>query len=179
LFEMIRSARPADVPLIAELIRQLARYERLEHEVVGTEDDLRQHLFGERRFAEVLLAEDAARAVGFALFFHNYSTFLARPGIYLEDLFVLPEHRRRGFGRELLSAVARLAVERGCGRFEWSVLDWNEPAIAFYRALGAVMMDDWTILRVTGPALGALASLGPVNASPPTPSPGPRDTEGR
>ena len=178
----IRSARPADVPVIAELIRQLARYERLEHEVVGTEEDLRRHLFGElgeRRFAEVLLAEDGARTVGFALFFHNYSTFLARPGIYLEDLFVLPEHRRQGFGRALLSAVARLAADRGCGRFEWSVLDWNEPAIAFYRALGATVMHEWRILRVTGGALGELAALGaPVSASSPRASPGPRDREG-
>jgi GNAT superfamily N-acetyltransferase len=175
---MIRSARPSDVPVIAGLIRQLARYERLEHEVVGTEADLQRHLFGERPFAEVLLAEDASRTVGFALFFHNYSTFLARPGIYLEDLFVLPEHRRRGFGRALLSAVARLAAERGCGRFEWSVLDWNEPAIAFYEALGAVVMHEWRILRVTGPVLGALAALGPpISACPTRPSPGLPDKE--
>jgi GNAT superfamily N-acetyltransferase len=177
---MIRAARPADVPVIAELIRQLARYERLEHEVVGTEDDLRRHLFGERAFAEVLLAEDAGRTVGLALFFHNYSTFLARPGIYLEDLFVLPEHRRRGFGRALLSAVAKLAVERGCGRFEWSVLDWNEPAIAFYRSLGATVMREWRILRTTGRALADLAALGEIiNASGPTASRAPPGTEGR
>ncbi|HEY4014677.1 MAG TPA: GNAT family N-acetyltransferase [Polyangiaceae bacterium] len=177
---MIRPAHPSDVPIIAELIRQLARYERLEHEVVGTEDDLRRHLFGERAFAEVRLAEDAGRTVGFALFFHNYSTFLARPGIYLEDLFVLPEYRRRGFGRALLSAVARLAVERGCGRFEWSVLDWNEPAIAFYRALGATVMDPWRILRTTGRALTDLAALdGAVSASEPRASRAPPGREGR
>jgi GNAT superfamily N-acetyltransferase len=158
---MIRPARPDDVPTIADLIRQLARYEHLEHEVALTEHDLAAHLFGARRHAEVLLAEDAGAVVGFALFFHNYSTFLARPGLYLEDLFVLPEHRRRGWGRGLLVAVARIAVERGCGRFEWAVLHWNEPAIAFYRAIGAVLMDEWRIFRVTGDALSKLAAGGP------------------
>jgi GNAT superfamily N-acetyltransferase len=160
LLPMIRPARPDDVPTIANLVRQLARYERLEHEVCLTESDLAAHLFGTPRHAEVLLAEDDGPVVGFALFFPNYSTFLARPGLYLEDLFVLPEHRRRGWGRALLVAVARVAVERGCGRFEWAVLQWNEPAIAFYRALGAVLMDVWRFCRVTGDALGRLAAGG-------------------
>jgi GNAT superfamily N-acetyltransferase len=155
---MIRSARAEDVATIAHLIRQLARYERLEHQVSGSEDDLREHLFGERPHAEVLLAEDQGTVVGFALFFHNYSTFLARPGIYLEDLFVLPEHRRAGWGRALLGAVARIAVERRCGRFEWAALTWNEPAIAFYRAFGAETMDEWRTFRVTGDALSKLAT---------------------
>jgi GNAT superfamily N-acetyltransferase len=154
---MIRPATSEDVPTIASLIRQLARYERLEHEVALTEENLSAHLFGARRYVEVLLADDGGLVIGFALFFPNYSTFLARPGLYLEDLFVLPEHRRRGWGRALLEAVARIAVERGCGRFEWAALDWNEPAIAFYRALGAQRLDDWHIFRVTGDALATLA----------------------
>jgi GNAT superfamily N-acetyltransferase len=156
---MIRPARPDDVPAVLGLIRALARFERLEHEVVGTEADLREHLFGARPRAEVLLAEDAGAVVAFALFFHNYSTFLCKPGVYLEDLFVLPDHRRKGYGKALLAALARVARERGCGRFEWSVLDWNEPAIAFYRSLGAQTMDDWRVMRVTGSALDALAAL--------------------
>jgi GNAT superfamily N-acetyltransferase len=157
---MIRAARPDDVSTILSLIRALARYERLEHEFVGTEADLREHLFGARPRAEVLLVEEGGQVVAFALFFHNYSTFLCRPGLYLEDLFVLPEHRRNGHGRALLSELARLARERGCGRFEWAVLEWNEPAIAFYRSLGARMLEDWRILRVTGDALEALARGG-------------------
>jgi GNAT superfamily N-acetyltransferase len=155
---MIRPARPEDVATISDLIRQLARYERLEHEVVASEHDLASHLFGPRRYAEVLLAEDAGTIVGFALFFHNYSTFLARPGLYLEDLFVIPEQRRQGWGRALLVATARVAVERGCGRFEWAVLHWNEPAIAFYRALGAQRMDEWGVFRITGDPLNKLGS---------------------
>ena len=155
---MIRPAHADDVPAIAGLVRELARYERLEHQVTGSEDDLREHLFGERPRAEVFLADDAGVVVGFALFFHTYSTFLARPGVYLEDLFVLPEHRRRGWGRALLSAVAQVAVERECGRCEWAALTWNEPALAFYRALGAEVMDEWRTLRVTGDALGGLAA---------------------
>ncbi len=155
---MIRPARPDDVPTVLTLIRELARYEKLEHEVVGTEADLREHLFGPRRRAEVLLAEDAGEVAGFALFFHNYSTFLCKPGIYLEDLFVRPEHRRRGHGEALLAALARLAVERGCGRFEWSVLSWNEPAFAFYESLGARRMEDWRVMRVDGDALARLAA---------------------
>jgi GNAT superfamily N-acetyltransferase len=155
---MIRPARPEDVPTVITLIRALARYERLEHEVVGRASDLHEHLFGPRPRAEVLLAEDGGAAVAFALFFHNYSTFLCKPGLYLEDLFVLPEHRRKGWGKALLVALARLAVERGCGRFEWAVLDWNEPAIAFYRSLGAQLQVDWRIFRVTGDALHGLAT---------------------
>jgi GNAT superfamily N-acetyltransferase len=161
---MIRPARPGDVPAVLSLIRQLARYEKLEHEVVGTEDDLRNHLFGPAPRAEVLLAEEDGQVAAFALFFHNFSTFLCKPGVYLEDLFVLPEHRRKGLGRALLAALARVAVDRGCGRFEWAVLDWNEPAKAFYRSLGAGQLDDWRIFRVTGDALRALASHGQEGA---------------
>lgn len=154
---MIRSATPDDVETIAELIRALADYEKLSHEVVLDIADLRRGLFGERPYAEALIAEADGRAVGFALFFHNFSTFLAKPGIYLEDLFVRPEHRGEGHGRALLAELARLAVERGCGRLEWSVLDWNEPSIRFYRSLGAVPMDDWTVFRLAGEALMTLA----------------------
>lgn len=154
---MIRDATPNDVHTIAELIRALAEYERLAHEVVLDEAELRAHLFGERRYAEVVLAEEAGEVVGFALFFHNYSTFLGKPGIYLEDLFVRPEHRGGGHGKALLAHLARLAVERGCGRLEWSVLDWNEPSIAFYESLGAVAMDEWTVHRLSGDVLRALA----------------------
>lgn len=145
--------------MILELIGELAEYERLRHEVVATEDDLRRTLFGERPAAEVVLAEveGAASPVGFALFFHNYSTFLGRPGLYLEDLFVRSAWRGRGIGRRMLEHLARIAVERGCGRFEWWVLDWNEPAIRFYRSIGAVPMDEWTVQRVTGAALERLA----------------------
>lgn len=150
---MIRPAAPADVPTIARLIRALAEFEKLSGEVKLRETDLHQHLFGPKPFAEVLLAEEAGKVVGFALFFFNYSTFLAKPGIYLEDLFVEPEVRGRGVGKELLLAVARRAVELGCGRMEWSVLDWNERAIKFYRSLGAVPMDEWTVYRLTGEAL--------------------------
>lgn len=154
---MIRSARPDDLPAIAELIRALAEYERLSNEVVLEESRLREHLFGPRPYAEVLLADEDGHAAGFALFFHNYSTFLGRPGIWLEDLFVRPELRGRGLGKALLQALARLAVERGCGRLEWSVLNWNEPSIRFYRSLGAVPMDEWTTYRLTGKALAELA----------------------
>src|SRR5207244_1073403 len=134
---------------ISHLIRGLAEYERLAHVVDFDEDRLREHLFGARPFAEVLLAEDGGMVVGFALFFHNYSTFRGQPGIYLEDLFVRPEHRGKGHGKALLAALARLAVERGCGRLEWAVLNWNEPALRFYRALGAVPMDEWTDYGLT------------------------------
>jgi len=153
----IRSASKEDVPVIAELIRGLARYEKLEHEVVMTEDLLAAGLFGERAYAEVLLAVDEERPVGFALFFHNFSTFLGRPGIYLEDLFVVPEERGSGVGRALLEHLARLALDRGCGRLEWAVLDWNRDAIAFYERLGARPNSDWTVYRLTGEALSALA----------------------
>jgi GNAT superfamily N-acetyltransferase len=158
---MIRPATPADVPMIAALIRGLAEYERLAHAVALDEARLHDHLFGPRPFAEVLLAEDGGSVVGFALFFHNYSTFLASPGIYLEDLFVKPPHRGMGHGKALLKALAKLAVERGCGRLEWSVLNWNEPSIQFYQALGAVPLDEWSVFRVTGEALGKLAESGP------------------
>lgn len=154
---MIRPATAADLPAIISLIRGLAEYERLAHIVVLDEERLRTHLFGPRPYAEVLLAEEDDVVVGFALFLHNYSTFLARPGIYLEDLFVLPEHRGCSHGKALLAAVARLAVERDCGRLEWAVLDWNEPALRFYRSLGAVPLDDWTQYRLSGDALQAVA----------------------
>lgn len=142
-----------DIPVILELIAGLAEYEKLSGELVATADGLRESLFGEHPAAEVLIARSGAEAVGFAVFFQNFSTFLGRPGLYLEDLFVRPEHRGHGYGRELLVAVARLAVERGCGRMEWSVLDWNEPAIRFYKSLGARAMDDWTVYRLSGEAL--------------------------
>ena len=153
----IRAGELEDVPLIAELIRGLARYEKLEHEVVMTEEKLTDSLFGERRYAETIIAEDDGEAVGFALFFHNYSTFLAQPGIYLEDLFVLPDKRGGGVGRLLLERLAQLAVERGCGRLEWAVLDWNVDAIRFYQRLGAKPNADWTIYRLTGESLERLA----------------------
>jgi GNAT superfamily N-acetyltransferase len=146
------------------MIRALADYERLSHLCVATESDLERHLFGAPARAEVLLGRENGVPVCFALFFHNFSTFLARPGLYLEDLFVRPESRRRGYGRTMLVKLAGLAVERGCGRFEWSVLDWNEPAIAFYQSLGATVLPDWRITRVTGPALAKLAALGTPGA---------------
>ena len=154
----IRSATAADAGLVLRFIRGLAEYERLAHECVATEADVRATLFGERPQAEVLIAELDGEPAGFALFFHNYSTFLARRGLYLEDLFVRPEHRGHGVGRALLARLAALARERGCGRFEWSVLDWNETAIGFYRALGAEAMHEWTVYRVTGAALERLAA---------------------
>lgn len=154
----LRRAVRADVPEILRLIRALAEYEKLSHEVVATEAALAEALFGARPAAEVLLAEEQGRAVGFALFFQNFSTFLGKPGIYLEDLFVEPAFRGHGLGKQLLKEIARLAVERGCGRFEWAVLDWNTPAIEFYRSLGAVPMADWTVMRVTGEALRKLAA---------------------
>jgi GNAT superfamily N-acetyltransferase len=154
----IREASATDVPIIFSFIRELAEYERLAHEVVATEETLRENLFGERRYAEVLIAEHDGTPAGFALFFHNFSTFLGRPGVYLEDLYVKPEYRGAGIGKELLTRLARLAIERGCGRLEWWVLDWNEPSIGFYKKLGAIQMDDWTVYRVSGPALEDLAS---------------------
>jgi GNAT superfamily N-acetyltransferase len=154
---MIRPATPDDVAAIARLIRALAEYERLSHEVLLDESLLHEHLFGQRRYAEVLLAEDEGGVVGFALFFHNYSTFVGKPGIYLEDLFVEPAHRGRGHGKALLTELAKIAVARNCGRLEWTALDWNEPAIGFYRSLGARAMDDWTVFRLTGAALEKLA----------------------
>jgi GNAT superfamily N-acetyltransferase len=153
----VRPAAEADVPLILRFIRELAEYERLLHEVVATEAGLRDTLFGARPAAEVVIAEEDGAPLGFALFFHNYSTFLARPGLYLEDLYVRPEARGRGAGRALLAHLARLARERGCGRLEWWVLDWNESAVRFYRSLGAQPMDDWTVFRLAGPDLDRLA----------------------
>jgi len=153
----IEPARERDVPLILELIRGLAEYERLADQCIATEARLREALFGAQPAAEVLLAYADDQPAGFALFFHNFSTFLGRRGLYLEDLFVKPEFRRLGIGRRLLAGLARIAVERGCGRFEWSVLDWNEPAIEFYKRLGAKPLDEWTIFRVTGGALTELA----------------------
>ena len=153
----IREATEADLGVIEELIRALADYERLSHEVTMDSDALRRWLFGIRPYAEVLIGEEDGFAVGFALFFHNFSTFLGRPGIYLEDLFVRPEHRSKGHGRALLQRLAELAVERDCGRLEWAVLDWNEPAIGFYRKLGARPNDDWTVFRLAGDALRDLA----------------------
>ena len=154
----IRPATVEDVALVAQLIRELAEYERIADAAVATEADLREQLFGERPAAEVLVAEADGEAAGFALFFHTFSTFLGKRGLYLEDLFVRPAFRGLGLGRHLMAALARIAVQRGCGRFEWSVLDWNEPAIGFYRALGASGMDEWTVQRLQGEALRALAS---------------------
>ena len=154
----ISPASQADLPEILAMIRELAEFEHLLHEVVATEDRLARDLFGERPFVEVVIARAGADTAGFALFFHNYSTFMGRPGIYLEDLYIRPAYRGRGCGKALLAHVARLAVERGCGRFEWSVLDWNQRAIDFYQALGAKPMSDWTLMRVTGDALLKLAS---------------------
>lgn len=153
---MIRPAMPADLSTIFRLIHALAEYERLAHVVTIDEAQLRDHLFGPRPYAEVLLAEEAGVCVGYALFFHNYSSFRSQPGIYLEDLFVVPEHRGKGHGKALLAALAKLAVERVCCRLEWKVLDWNEPAIQFYRSLGAVPMNEWTEYRLTGEAMHAL-----------------------
>ena len=154
----IRPATHADLPLIAQFIRDLAEYEKLAHEVRFDEAVLGDRLFGSRPYAEVLIGEADGVAQGFALFFHNFSTFEGRPGIYLEDLFVRPEARGSGLGKALLKALAALAVERDCARLEWSVLDWNEPAIVFYRSLGAKSMDGWTINRVDGDALQELAT---------------------
>ena len=155
----IRPATEADVPALLTFIRELAEYEKLTHEVSATEDQLRATLFDPRRFAEALLACVDDEPVGFALFFHNYSTFLARPGLYLEDLFVRPAYRGRGLGKLLLTTIARIASERGCGRYEWTVLDWNTPSIRFYESLGAEMKRDWRIMRVTGTALEKMAKL--------------------
>jgi GNAT superfamily N-acetyltransferase len=154
----IESARPQDVARLLELIRALAEYEQLSHLVVGTAEELQAELFGERPVIEAVLAWESGLALGFALFFHNYSTFLTRRGLYLEDLFVVPEARGRGIGKALIRHGARLAVERGCGRYEWSVLDWNSPAIAFYESLGASVLSDWRICRIEGDALTRLAA---------------------
>ena len=153
----LREARPADLPAIVALIRELADFEHLSHLVVVTPESLQPHLFGPRPAAEAVVAEVDGMVVAFALFFTNFSTFLGRPGLYLEDLYVQPAFRGRGIGRALLQHLGALAVERGCGRFEWSVLDWNANAIAFYEKMGATVMPDWRICRVTGPALAAFA----------------------
>ena len=153
----LRAAKPGDVPVILGFIRALAEYEHMSDQVVATEELLEDWLFG-RRTARVILAELEGRPVGFALFFHNFSTFLGRGGIYLEDLFVLPEARGKGFGKALLRALAAIAVEEGCGRLEWSCLDWNKPSIDFYLSLGARPMEDWTTYRVDGETLGELAA---------------------
>lgn len=153
----IRPARPADVPAVHAMIRALADYEKLAHLCVATEADLESALFGPRPAAEVLIAWKGAESAAFALFFHNFSTFLGRPGLWLEDLFVLPAFRRQGCAQALLQTLAGIARERGCGRFEWAVLDWNTPAIEFYESLGATVLPDWRIVRVVGPALDQLA----------------------
>jgi GNAT superfamily N-acetyltransferase len=154
----IREAKEEDVPVILQFIRELAAYEKLSHEVAATEELLRGNLFSGRRNAEVLLACEGAEAVGFALFFHNFSTFVGKPGLYLEDLYIRPEYRGRGYGKALMIYLARLAKLRDCGRFEWWVLDWNTPSLEFYRSLGAVPMSDWTVQRLRGEELNALAA---------------------
>jgi GNAT superfamily N-acetyltransferase len=153
----IRTTTETDVPVILQLIRELATYERAPDAVVATEADLREVLFGAKPSAEVLLALENATPIGFAVFFHNFSTWLGRPGLYLEDLFVRPEKRGKGYGRALLVRLAQIAKERGCGRMEWAVLDWNDPAIQFYRQLGAAPMDEWTIFRLTEDGIARLA----------------------
>ncbi|MBA2623026.1 MAG: GNAT family N-acetyltransferase [Chthoniobacterales bacterium] len=153
----IRKANVDDVPLIGQLIRELAEYERAPDDAVASEAQLREVLFGEKPAAEVLLAFEKEEPVGFAVYFFNFSTWLGRPGLYLEDLFVRPETRGRGYGRALLQRLAQIAEQRGCGRMEWAVLDWNEPAIQFYRKLGARPMEDWTVFRLTSEGIGGLA----------------------
>ncbi len=161
---IIRSAQLEDCDAIFSLIQGLAEYEKLSNAVTGDALALKEHLFGLHKFAEVILAFCDTQAVGFALFFHNYSTFLTKPGIYLEDIFVLPQYRRLGIGKALLSKLAQIALERNCGRLEWSVLDWNEPAIAFYRRMQADILDEWRICRVTGSAITHLATLSNAGA---------------
>jgi GNAT superfamily N-acetyltransferase len=155
----IRPATPGDIPTLVTLIKALADFEQLSHEVTGSAEDLHRSLFGERPYAEAALAWVDGTPVGMALFFHNFSTFLMKPGIYLEDLFVLPEFRRQGIGRALLVHVGKLALQRGCGRYEWNVLDWNTPAIKFYQAMGAELKHEWRVCRVTGAALKAFDNL--------------------
>lgn len=154
----IRKATENDIPTIFHLITQLAIYEKLEHEVVATEETLKQTIFVEN-YAEVIIGEEDGQPVGFALFFHNYSTFLSKPGIYLEDLFVEVAHRGKGYGKKLLAELARIAKERNCGRLEWSVLNWNTPSIEFYKSLGAKPMDEWTVYRMTEQEINDLAAL--------------------
>jgi len=157
---LIRPAAESDAATIFSLINELADYERLTHEVVATEDDIRKSLFSERPFAEALIGEYEGTPISFALFFYNFSTFIGKPGIYLEDLYVKPEYRSNGFGRRMLVHIARLALKRNCGRFEWSVLDWNTPAIRTYDKLRAKPMQDWILYRLTGAALVELAQEG-------------------
>ena len=159
---IIRPATPADVPIILELIRALATYERAPNEVTATDEGLAEVLFGEKPAAKVLLAFENETAVGFAVFFYNFSTWLGRPGLYLEDLFVRPEYRGKGYGRALLVDLAKIARSRGCGRMEWAVLDWNEPAIEFYRKLGAKPMHEWTVFRLTREEIARLADADSV-----------------
>lgn len=159
----LRPATHADVPHILAFIRELAEYEKLAHEAIADATGLASQLFGQRPAAEVIIAEVDGEPAGFALFFHNFSTFLGKRGLYLEDLFVRPRFRGLGLGKRLMVHLAKLAVERDCGRFEWSVLDWNEPAIRFYRSLGAVGLEEWTMQRVTGAALVALATVDDAN----------------
>ena len=162
----IRQASIEDCPLILQFIKQLADYEKLLHEVVANVTTLEESLFGDRPYAEVVIAEHQDQPVGFALFFHNYSTFLGQPGLYLEDLYIQPEMRGKGFGKTLLAYLANLALERNCGRLEWWELDWNQSAKDFYQSLGAEPMDDWTVNRVTGDALSKLASQFSVEGQP-------------
>ena len=154
----VRPANGQDLPVIFGFIRALAEYENLSHEVVTNESELRHMLFGPRPFAEVVLAYTGKDVVGFALFFHTFSTFVGRPGLYLDDLFVNPEQRGKGYGKALMRHLARLALERGCGRFEWSVLDWNTPSINFYQRLGATLLNNWTVCRMDGVAIGKLGA---------------------
>jgi GNAT superfamily N-acetyltransferase len=155
---IIRSAQPEDAATLFDLINALAEYEKLSHHVTGSAEALKEHLFGDRPCIEAIVADHNEKSVGFALFFTNYSTFLTKPGIYLEDLFVLPDCRGLGIGKALLTRLAQLALERDCGRLEWSVLDWNKPAIGFYQRMGATVLPDWRICRVTGAAIEQLAA---------------------
>jgi len=164
----IREANSADVPILLTLIRELAEYERLSHEVVATDELLAAQLFGPERVAHALIAEQGVDVSGFALYFFTFSTFLGRPGLYLEDLFVRPAWRSQGVGRALLGALAARAVARGCGRMEWAVLNWNESAIRFYRSLGARPQDEWTVYRLTRPAIAALNSTARLQHVPPS-----------
>lgn len=153
----LRIAEKKDVALILDFIKKLADYEKLSHEVVATEKDLEKYLFGQNKVAEVILGYEGEKPVGFALFFHNFSTFLGKPGIYLEDLFVIEEYRGLGYGKTLLTYLAKLAMERECGRLEWAVLDWNEPSIEFYKSLGATLLNEWIVNRISGESLVNLA----------------------
>jgi GNAT superfamily N-acetyltransferase len=155
----IRHAEESDVPLILWFVKQLAEYEKLSHEVKATEADYRRNLFGEKQFAEVIIGEYHSKPVGYALYFYNFSTFTGKPGIYLEDLYVKPEERGKGFGTVLLSCLAKLAIDKNCERFEWAVLDWNESSIDFYESLGATLMKDWITTRIDGEKLVKLASM--------------------